>query len=353
MTSSSEHQQENQQQQSTRFAVHRLVESERGDGGTGVGSGLCLGDEWDCLFLPNSEVWEAASHMPLAVRLKWWPGSQKENTAEDNVSTTATTTKAICWAFLIEANTPAITAVQTFEDFEAHVFVGVPLVLTTGSIFTKSVRVDWYSSDCDAAGLGWQEEQRDSPCFIAAAHHVGKRLAVILTPVGVAGGGEEAYIFARPVEECPENILLRLRGPDWATPILQQQNRQHAGGKKGHNDYGNGSNSIRIVTYNILADQNAYSDNDVNFMHASYVSPEVMHKKRRLPLILHELLAYQADVICLQEVDKQIYFNLLEPVLRHFQYQGVYSRKHTKSKLSDHSLTTSTNEGCAMFWSLN
>jgi 2',5'-phosphodiesterase len=61
-----------------------------------------------------------------------------------------------------------------------------------------------------------------------------------------------------------------------------------------------------------------------------------------MPLILHEILAHQADVICLQEVDELVYNTLLKPVLEHYNYQGYYSVKQTSA----------TREGCAMFWSL-
>lgn len=61
-----------------------------------------------------------------------------------------------------------------------------------------------------------------------------------------------------------------------------------------------------------------------------------------MPLILQEILAHQADVICLQEVDELVYHTLFRPVLEYFNYQGHFSVK----------LTDATREGCAIFWSL-
>jgi 2',5'-phosphodiesterase len=61
-----------------------------------------------------------------------------------------------------------------------------------------------------------------------------------------------------------------------------------------------------------------------------------------MPLIVHELLAYQADIICLQEVDKSIFHRFLYPVLQFCGYEGYYSGKGEEQ-----------SEGCAMFYALN
>ena len=44
-------------------------------------------------------------------------------------------------------------------------------------------------------------------------------------------------------------------------------------------------------------------------------------------MIVAELLSYNADVICLQEVDASIHDSLLRPVLEANGYQGFYSNK--------------------------
>jgi 2',5'-phosphodiesterase len=101
---------------------------------------------------------------------------------------------------------------------------------------------------------------------------------------------------------------------------------------------------IRVLTYNILADQNCFdSPGHVCRSYASYLSADILRKQRRLPLVLSEILSYQADIICLQEVDESVYERLFEPILvGHYNYQGYFS-----CKASD-----GTREGCATFWSL-
>lgn len=151
-------------------------------------------------------------------------------------------------------------------------------------------------------------------------------------------GREDAYRFKRCIEERPENTIVNLR-PTWTTPRpcnnfqddqANQQQRHPA-------------MMIRVLTYNILADQNCFdSPGHVCRSYASYLSADILRKQRRLPLVLSEILSYQADIICLQEVDESVFERLFEPILGHYNYQGYFS-----CKASD-----GTREGCATFWSL-
>jgi mRNA deadenylase 3'-5' endonuclease subunit Ccr4 len=88
-----------------------------------------------------------------------------------------------------------------------------------------------------------------------------------------------------------------------------------------------------------LADLNAFSTLAQESFY-TYCDNAFLVKERRLPLVLHEILQYQADIICLQEVDSSIFRELLKPVLEHRNYQGFYAPKE------------GTREGGAMFWSL-
>jgi mRNA deadenylase 3'-5' endonuclease subunit Ccr4 len=46
-----------------------------------------------------------------------------------------------------------------------------------------------------------------------------------------------------------------------------------------------------------------------------------------MPLLVYEILAYQPDIICLQEVDSGVFDELLRPVLEAHGYHGYYSNK--------------------------
>ncbi|KAL7579641.1 hypothetical protein ACA910_021793 [Epithemia clementina (nom. ined.)] len=432
-----------QQQQSKPFSVHKLVfdASRR----SSQEDSLVVGEEWDCLHWPSAKVWETASDTPLAIRLdlstairdareQEKPSNEEEEDDDDEI---ATAKSLAAWTFLVEANTPFITSVQTFEDFEAPLFVGVPLLVSTTGMYAQSIRVDWYCETVGAtattgrpdhhgqsAGVAaaaaeaaesipssWerQDDQSNTPCFIPKPQHVGKRVAVVLTPLPllynknnieddksiISCGSEEAYVFDQPVEPCPKNLLLSLRSPKWTTPslvtllqerqrhphdcLLQQEDHKKTTTTNMPEITNKNPSSFRVVTYNVLADQNAFADrntNEASQVYASYVDSEILNRKRRLPLILHELLSYQADILCLQEVDWHVFHTLLEPVLRHFSYQGFFSPKqprqrqqseqqqpqktnnkdnnnHPESRTDSIPHTLSTHEGCAMFWSLD
>ena len=46
-----------------------------------------------------------------------------------------------------------------------------------------------------------------------------------------------------------------------------------------------------------------------------------------MPMIVAELLSYNADILCLQEVDLNIYESLLRPVFEAHGYESFFSNK--------------------------
>ena len=82
------------------------------------------------------------------------------------------------------------------------------------------------------------------------------------------------------------------------------------------------SSAFRILTYNILAD--LYADSDfsrtVLFAQCPEYAMEISYRKL---LLLKELSGYQADIMCLQEVDEKVFEHDLKPVLGHNgHYEG-------------------------------
>jgi len=220
------------------------------------------------------------------------------------------------------------------------------VVVHVDTIYASHSRVDWYlngeqrchTTICDA------RLNNDRHCYTPSPSDVGKELAIVITPIAAAAttaellishngrGCEQAYQFLKTIEPLPENTILQIRR-SWLQENATVPTTRADDGRR-----------LRVVTYNILAHQNAFSmENSLPYY--PYVTSEVLDKDRRLPLVLQELLAYQADILCLQEVDESVFDNLLEPVLtsRQFNYQGYYA-----GKASD-----GTREGCAIFWSLD
>ena len=61
--------------------------------------------------------------------------------------------------------------------------------------------------------------------------------------------------------------------------------------------------SVRVVSYNILADVYAQTELSKNVLYP-YCAPYALQLDYRQNLIKKELAGYHADIICLQEVDK-------------------------------------------------
>ena len=212
---------------------------------------------------------------------------------------------------------PTILTVQIFENFEAQCFVGVPLVIETELIFACHAVISWY--------VGGDLVLQDSASYTPKPEDVGKSVSVLIVPTrpGHDGRGcEEAYRFKNAVEQLPWMPIV--------SPIRDGWTQHRSASER---------DDLRVLTYNILAD--LYTSRDVD-QHLMYAHCDLSHlmRWRRMPMLIYEVLSYEADVICLQEVDATIYDTLLRPVLENKGYQGFYSNK-----------ASTQQEGCAMFWS--
>eukprot|EP00977_Amphora_coffeiformis_P014920 scaffold4244_cov167-Amphora_coffeaeformis.AAC.33 len=255
--------------------------------------------EWnEALSITNRELWGTAHQTPFIVRLN------ANGTMLD---------------MLVEHNPPSIWGVRTFDDFNSHLYVGVPLVLDVDSLYCENVEASWFVNDKLV-------QQDQSLSYTPQSTDMGGSLSVLLRPMRESHDGigcEDAYHFSNKIEVPPENYILSLR-PTWTSKrdITSKQN-------------------IRIMTYNILADQNAFQAPGLpTRFYQSYVDASVLRRQRRMPLILQEILAYDADIVCLQEVDRSVYHGLFEPTMRHLGYDGYFSGKNSEGN----------QEGCCMFW---
>ncbi|XP_069691665.1 2',5'-phosphodiesterase 12 isoform X2 [Periplaneta americana] len=84
--------------------------------------------------------------------------------------------------------------------------------------------------------------------------------------------------------------------------------------------------TFRVVSYNILAD--LYADSDVARKELyPYCPAYALSIDYRKQLIMKELLGYNADIICLQEVDSKVFQYDLNPILSSIGYDGIFSKK--------------------------
>ncbi|KAM7005466.1 2',5'-phosphodiesterase 12 [Tautogolabrus adspersus] len=84
--------------------------------------------------------------------------------------------------------------------------------------------------------------------------------------------------------------------------------------------------SVRVMSYNILADVYAQTELSKTVLYP-YCAPYALQLDYRLNLIKKELAGYNADIICLQEVDKGVFSDSLSPTLDAFGLDGVFREK--------------------------
>ncbi|XP_077230051.1 carbon catabolite repressor protein 4 homolog 3-like isoform X2 [Tasmannia lanceolata] len=92
---------------------------------------------------------------------------------------------------------------------------------------------------------------------------------------------------------------------------------------------------VRVVSYNILGDDNASKHSDLY----SHIPSDFMNWETRRKLICRELSGLNPDIVCLQEVDR--YDDLLSS-MRNKGYIGSFKRR-----------TGEAMDGCAIFWKEN
>lgn len=84
--------------------------------------------------------------------------------------------------------------------------------------------------------------------------------------------------------------------------------------------------AMRVVSYNILADVYAQTELSKTVLYP-YCAPYALQLDYRQNLIKKELAGYNADIICLQEVDKGVFTDSLTPALDAFGLDGVFRIK--------------------------
>lgn len=254
--------------------------------------------------LPTIRVGDSEINVKKRSNLELW--QDLANTAEATISFPVGDEQTI--DLQLDSCPPTVLSIRSFENLEQHVFCGVPLVVSTQVLHATNARISWFSN----AKL----VQADSNSYIPTT--VGEKIQIVVTPQG--SNRHEAYEFVHAVQAVPLLPVVHNLRSDWTAP----RTTHHPEAR------------LRVVTYNLLADQYAKGERPQH----EYCPSELLHRSHRMPLLVYEILAYHADVICLQEVDWYIFQSLYQPVLESQGYQGFFT-----SKLSGQ------QEGCAMFWS--
>ena len=91
---------------------------------------------------------------------------------------------------------------------------------------------------------------------------------------------------------------------------------------------------VKVVSYNLLADHLATPPDRIERYLWESCPPHAVGWEHRLELLLAELRAYDADVLCLQEVQRQHFEEHLQPRLRELGYDGAYAPRNVPAALT-------------------
>ncbi|XP_060517437.1 2',5'-phosphodiesterase 12-like isoform X2 [Cylas formicarius] len=184
------------------------------------------------------------------------------------------------------------------------IYVGYPTQLVKLTFFNASKKTSkfiWYKSleqqKWVKVGEGYE--------YVPTVNDGNHFLKVICVPFS------EFKVKGSPFEVISEHKVIELTEfPRCPFEVRHQYTKQKL--KK---------NELRIVTYNILADK--YVDN----IRYSYCSPQALGIHYRKQLILKEVKGYNADIICMQEVDELHFKSFFKEKMQELGYKAVFHRK--------------------------
>ncbi|XP_041814825.1 protein angel homolog 2 isoform X2 [Chelmon rostratus] len=128
-----------------------------------------------------------------------------------------------------------------------------------------------------------------------------------------------------PVRQQEELKPLKCLQRHWETPACST----------GIHPPGGTAFDFSVMSYNILS-QDLLQDNAYLYRHCD---PRVLAWNHRLPNLLAEIQQYDADILCLQEVQEDHYENQIKPALQALGYQCEYKKR-----------TGAKPDGCAVIF---
>lgn len=102
------------------------------------------------------------------------------------------------------------------------------------------------------------------------------------------------------------------------------------------------SEVLSVLSYNILCDKYATASQ------YGYTPSEVLSWDYRKDVILNEVKDYDADIVCLQEVDRESFDDFFRRELAMNDYRGVFYPKTRAKTMADKEARLV--DGCATFW---
>lgn len=199
----------------------------------------------------------------------------------------------------------------------------------------------------NADAVAWDNEQQqsasteqkwiqvaDTQSYTPSVDDVGHMLKLACIPFsndgtqrGVAKTLRTSYVISPPPPPTPRRM------------VTVRNNVAVSLGKPGSARTNSSRLGFTMLSYNVLAE--IYATPDAY----PYCAPWALPWNFRRRNILRELVGYQADVMCLQEVQADHFENFLEPELAKFGYAGLYKQK-TREFMGAYGKM----DGCAVFY---
>ncbi|KAL7734165.1 hypothetical protein ACLKA6_011845 [Drosophila palustris] len=226
-------------------------------------------------------------------------------------------------SFDIVLNHPWIGGLQLPSSIMAGYLV-YPLKLELQFSTREHCLGQWYKALKPKSGV-FNEKTIWEPCsesliYLVSEADIDYHLKLVVTPRNENGttGPSVEYISKSPVEAGPTDCPYEMRHRYTPKPLESPT-------------------EIRVVSYNLLAD--LYADGDyARKTLFPYCAPAALKIDYRKQLFMKELVGYNADLLCLQEVDIKIFDYDLKPVLETYDFKGIMTPKGTCA------------EGIAMFY---
>ncbi|XP_075430948.1 2',5'-phosphodiesterase 12 [Ascaphus truei] len=219
--------------------------------------------------------------------------------------------------YRVERNPPS------FQELELprHIMAGFPVCPKLQLEFGEADKSDfvWYKQQQAEAGASRNNEAGDGwveaghlRVFTPAVSDIGLRLKLKCTP-----GNGTRYGLSRELE---------VESPVEAGPGTCTFDHRHLYTKKTAEEP-----VTRTVSYNILAATYAQTEHSRTVLFP-YCAPYALDTDYRQNLVKKELAGYNADIVCLQEVDKAVFGDSLGPALDAFGLDGVFRVKEKQQE---------------------
>ncbi|XP_034106923.1 2',5'-phosphodiesterase 12 [Drosophila albomicans] len=204
-------------------------------------------------------------------------------------------------------NQPWVAGLQLPSSIMAG-FLVYPLKLQLQFATRQHSKAQWYKTlKPNSTKAEW------TPCSEGLIYQLTEEdidyyLKLVVTPGNEHGvyGPPVEYVTTSPVQAGPQNCPYELRQQYTKKPLSNPA-------------------EIRVVSYNLLAD--LYADGDyARKTLFPYCAPANLKIDYRKQLFIKELIGYNADLLCLQEVDIKIFDYDLQPVLAE-DFQGIMTPK--------------------------